>query len=96
MTNSTIKFIEAKKESDNEVSAKYLISDQEVTVSWNNLHEGTGEIMDSFDLTLDVKSEDERTTELVKEAINQGEDSDIYLFIRDTFNAGDAAEIVAQ
>jgi hypothetical protein len=35
--------------------------------------------MDSFDLTLDVKSEDERTTELVKEAIHQGEDSDIYL-----------------
>jgi hypothetical protein len=99
MTNENIKFIEAKKESNSSVRAEFRIEGQSVSVEWSNIHEGTGETLDTFGLTNDVNSVDSALAARVIDAINEGEggeDDELYLAIRDTFDATDAAELAAQ
>lgn len=90
-----IKFLSAKRKSFNSVQVTYSLDSTEFTVEWNNIHDGTGEFGD-YDLQLDVKSSDEDLAIRVADCSRVGEtdendDLELYLAIRDTFNASDCA-----
>ena len=87
-----IKFLNIKRIDANSVEVTYLFSnaqfnDTEFTVQWNNIHHGTGEIID-YELQLETKSSNSYLADMVDEAIREGETDDnpnlsLYLFIRD-------------
>ena len=84
-----IKFLSAKRVSENSVEATYQLDESRFTVEWNNIHPETGEITE-YDLQLDTKSTDQNLVDRVNAAINAGEtdhaDCELYLFIRDKFD----------
>lgn len=94
-----IEFIKAKRLDKHSVEATYTIDGSPFTVEWNNIHPETGEVC-QYDLQLGVEFEDETLAERVGAAILAGEtddnaDIDIYLFIRDKFDHGDAQRLGA-
>lgn len=92
-----IEFISAKRTSKHSVEATYALDNTPFTVEWNNIHPGTGEVCD-YDLQAGAECEDEALAERIEDAISAGEtddnaDIDIYLFIRDKFDRGDAERL---
>ena len=88
-----IKFLSAKRVSENSVEATYQLDESRFTVEWNNIHPETGEL-DGYDLQLDTTSSNQDLADRVNEAINEGESDDnadleLYHFIRDTFDSAD-------
>lgn len=68
---------------------------QEFVIEWNNIHPGSGEIVD-YDLQIDCLSGTETLNERIENAIREGEkgeDADLYIELRDTFNANDCEEL---
>lgn len=95
-----VAFVLAEVINENVVEVSYDINDYLTTITWTNLHEGTGEVMDFFYPDIKVESSDPVLEARVAEAIRLGEDdenSDLYLYlhIRDTFSADDVKEIAA-
>ncbi|MDO4700688.1 MAG: hypothetical protein Q4A69_08400 [Moraxella sp.] len=93
--NRMVKFklIKAFRTTENEVCVMYrdLERQQDFVVYWNNIHPSTGEIVD-YDLQLDCLSNSEDFNEKVINAIKDGEDGedgDLYITLRDTFDAQD-------
>ena len=92
-----IEFISAKRTSKHSVEVTYTLDGTLFTVEWNNIHPGTGEVC-QYDLQLVVKCADETLAERIENAISAGEtddnaDIDIYLFVRDKFDHGDAESL---
>lgn len=91
-----IEFVGAEAKSENTVTATYSLEGTEFSVEWSNIHPGTGEVFDSFDLTDghgSVTSDNKDLKIFIEEELAKGEDSDIYLLVRDTFDAGMAKEL---
>jgi hypothetical protein len=96
-----IHFLNAKRTTLHSVEATYSISidnidNEKITVEWNNVHPGTGEICE-YDLQIDTKSENKVLANRVDEAIREGEtennpDLDLYLALRDTFTGQDCKD----
>ncbi len=87
-------FVKAQRVSVNSVEAIYSLNGTEFTVEWNNIHPSTGEIS-TYDLQLNVKSDDYDLAQRVSDAIRESEidsnpDLDLYLEVRDTFDRMDA------
>lgn len=92
-----LKLIKAFRTTDNEVKVLYFHKElhYEFLVEWSNIHPGTGEVVD-YDLCLSCLSANESFNERVVKAIRQGEsysnsDVELYLSIRDMFDALDCA-----
>lgn len=83
--------------SKNSVVVTYQIEDNKYfTIEWNNIHPGTGEVMSQYDWE-DVKSSDVELACIVQMTLKEGENDinphlDLYLQIRDDFNAMDIIE----
>jgi hypothetical protein len=94
-----IELVSTEAKSENSVLAKYKLSGSEFSVEWNNIHPGTGEILDQFGLCDghgSVISDDVDLKIFIEEEISKGEDSDIYLSLRDTFDASDARDLALE
>lgn len=102
MTNTDKKIaslIKAFRVNENKVMALYFHNErhQEFLIEWNRIHPETGETID-YDLQIYCLSESEELNEIVKNAIRSGEsdensDLELYLNIRDSFDAGDCEDI---
>ena len=91
-----IKLIKATRKSDNQVDVEYSVDGVSVTVEWNNIHPGTGEEAE-YDLQLNTKSDDAELALRIDDAIREGEtdendDIELYLAVRDTFDAMDCQD----
>lgn len=87
-----IKFLEAKRTTPFEVKAKYSLGGEQFKVTWNCVHEETGDVGD-YSLGVYVESANDVLSERVSNAIKDGEDGEdgwLYLFVRDTYNSQDA------
>ena len=89
-----ITFVNAKRVDKHTVDVTYELSGTLCTVRWSDVHPGTGELTPYY-LKDDVNSWDYTLAERISHAIKAGEsddndDLDVYLFIRDTFDAFDA------
>lgn len=93
-----IEFLSAEAKSEDSVLATYKLSGSEFSVEWSNiLHDG--EIDDTFHLCDghgSVISDDVDLNIFIEEEISKEEASDIYLFVRDTFDASDAKELALE
>lgn len=91
-----VTFVASRRISVNFVLAQYQTSDGEsFVVEWNNFDEATGEI-GNFDLYFVAAAENNELAEFVSSAIKggeNGENCDLYLALRDTFNANDAQNV---
>lgn len=86
----TIRFVKAERVSNTCVDAEY-----ELNGSWFICHWGYDEDLEEYCLENGSHCAIARAHELrdiVIDEINAGEDSELYLYIRDKFNASDAAE----
>lgn len=86
-----IKFLNAERATFNAVKAHYELQGKLFTVEWNNVN-------GDYDLQLNTLSKDSGLANRIDDAIREGEtsdnnDLDLYLFIRDTFDAGDCQHI---
>lgn len=93
-------FVCAIRKSDHDVDVTYRMPDtgDKFTVNWSNIHPETGHTESSYDLDVDVRSDNETLAERVSEAIKAGEsddntDIDLYLTVRDSFDATDVVEV---
>lgn len=84
--------------SENRVLVLYYHNErhQEFVCEWNNIHPGTGEIID-YDLQINCLSGSAELNEMIKNTIAKGEHDDnpnldLYLELRDTFNANDCED----
>ena len=92
-----IKFLSAKRVSENSVEATYQLDETEFTVEWNNIHPETGEL-DGYDLQLNTASLNQDLADRVDESIIVGEtdsnpDLELYHFVRDTFDRADCLDL---
>lgn len=92
-----IELIKAFRTSENEVCVMYrhVKTAREFVVFWNNIHPGTGEIVD-YDLQLKCLSNFEDFNAEVIEAIKDGETGEnweLYIAIRDSFDAQDCKSL---
>ena len=85
-----ITLIKAFRADENTVYVMYAHNEraQRFVVEWSNIHPETGNI-ENYDLQLNCLSGSEILNDIVKQAISDGEDSDLYLSIRDTFDSLD-------
>ena len=95
-----VQFSKVIRTSENSVDVTYLVNGVELTVEWNRIHGGTGEVLD-YDLQIDVKCEDADLRMRAEEAIREGEtdenpDLDLYIDLRDTFDASDCEITVSE
>lgn len=102
MTNTDKKIaslLKAFRVNENKVMALYFHNGrhQEFLIEWNRIHPETGEPID-YDLQIYCMSGSEELNEIVKNSIRLGEsdeniDIELYLNIRDSFDAGDCEDI---
>lgn len=95
MTTTTqalnISFLSAERTTAHEVKASYTLNGIEFAALWNCIHGETGEVTD-YDLS-DAEAQDSDLKHRVLTAIQEGEngqDGELYLFIKDTFDSSDA------
>lgn len=86
-------FIKAERKTFHSVEVSYSFGKDEFTVEWNGVHPGSG-IVGGYNLQVNVKSTNDDLAYRISQAILGGEagdniDSEIYLTIRDSFNATD-------
>lgn len=104
MCNKTIKqkldFVSAIRTHQHHVAVTYRTpeTDDEFTVEWSNINPETGAIESRYDLDVLVRSDNNELADRVSEAIKEGEsddnpDLDLYLSIRDDFDATDVAAV---
>lgn len=91
-----MKFIKAERQTTNSVIATHEILGATVLIEWNNIHPGTGEVLE-YDASIeDIITDNDELRERIEEAFHGGKDDsnddvEIYLHLRDSFDA-DAAE----
>lgn len=95
---SILNLKKAFRVSENRVMVLYYHNDrhQEFVVEWNNINTGTGEIVD-YDLQISCLSNSEELNSMIEDSIRIGErdkntNLDLYLELRDTFNANDCED----
>lgn len=89
-----VTFITAFRKNENTVCVMYRHNarSQDFVIEWSNIHPATGEV-DDYDLQLSCLAPSENLVNEVIEAIKNGEDDDLYLEIRDTFDRLDCEDI---
>ncbi len=91
---SILKLLGAVRTDEHTVKVIYFHVDtrMEIVVEWNNIHPENGEIV-GYDLQTDCLSRCEFFNAMIEDAISEGEsmteDCDLYLELRDTFDARD-------
>ena len=88
--NNLIELLNAQRISQNEVKVSYKHNEtgNVFSVFWNNIHEGTGDIVD-YDLQIDCESDNKELEQKVIEAVTAREDSHLYLEIIERYNSND-------
>ena len=90
---SKLTLIAAFRKTENSVGVMYFHKErrQEFVITWNNIDQGTGKAL-RYDLQVDCIGRSESLNRLIEDAINDG-DCDLYLELRDTFDALDCESI---
>lgn len=82
-----------KRSSENHVTIEYHLEDaRSFSIGWCNIHPETGETDTAYDYDMSAKSDDEGLAELATEALEIGEDSELYLQIREIATDQEIAE----
>lgn len=89
-----ITLIKAFRADENTVNVMYFHQDrkQKFVIEWSNVYPETGDI-ENYDLQLTCLSRSEILNEIVEQAISDGEDSDLYIAIRDAFDRLDCESV---
>ena len=101
MSQLNIKFVSTERQDENTVKATYSLDNVNFSVFWSNLCPQSGDVDYSYGLMAGfdaVESESHALYERVVNAIDLGEDdknkdSELYLYIRDTFDSNDCENI---
>lgn len=82
-----ITLIKAFRTDENTVYVMFLHNEraQRFVIEWNNVHAETGNV-ENYDLQIKCLSQSELLNDIVEQAISDGDDSELYVAIRDSFD----------
>ncbi len=92
---SEINFVEANALENSDVVANYQLDGIHFSILWYNHAQVSGGV-DYCMLDTCYKSESEAVRSMVTRELKKGEDSELYLFVSDTFDASNCADLASK